>query len=435
MKKVLCFPLIVIVFTFIGCTSSDALPANKPNFVIILSDDLGYGDLANIPTPNIDKIIDQGFQFTNFHSSSVCTPSRVSLLTGMYPQSFGSEFERALVYREDQNKGLKSSVHTIFKDLQNAGYTNGIVGKWHLGWNEEFLPLNNGFDFWVGCKAGEIDYQSKVTRFGVYDWYYNGSILREEGYVTDLVAKHAVDFIDKNIDSNFSLYLPFTAPHLPFQGPNDQADRFEGGENGIDWSKEGSVTNQERAYNEMIQSLDEAIGKIYRKLELEQLLNNTVIIFMSDNGAVNKEFASNKPYRGFKAELFEGGTRVPFVIHWKNKIETGQSNELSQTLDIPTTIGKLAGIQFAGEGVDLSQVFFDNVKLPPRHIFRRRVALNGARQTSIRSDRWKFLIDKNQTEYLFQIDKDEAEDINVIGMFPDTTEYLRSRLIEWENSY
>lgn len=419
-----------------SCNSSNGENINTlPNFIIILVDDLGYGDLNNHHTPNIDHLSQNGLTFTNFHSASLCTPTRVSLLTGKYPQSFGDEFERALTLKYEGNIGLPHDYPTIFELLQKKGYITGIIGKWHLGWMDEFNPLTYGFDHWIGCKSGEIDYHSKINGDGEYDWYKNNIILKEEGYVTDLIARHATSFIEKNEDQSFALYIPFTAPHTPFQGPNDPAERFIGGVDNIDWPKNGSVIDPERAYRDMIVSLDSAIGNIIKTLQEEQLEEKTLIVFVSDNGAGDFIFASNGRFRGFKGGLFEGGTRVTCVMHWKDHIKKRVSNELVHITDIPKTLGTIAKTELEGDGCDLSDLIFNMIPLDKREIFQRRTYRNGGKEVSVTSENWKYIRTEFEEEFLFNLTKDLEESYNLTHTYPDTAKNLATKLLTWESKY
>ncbi|MEQ9468757.1 MAG: sulfatase-like hydrolase/transferase [Ekhidna sp.] len=418
-----------------SCSSENESMHSAPNFVIILVDDLGYGDLQRYHTPSIDYLFENGVEFTNFHSNSLCTPTRSSLLTGKYPQNFGSNFERALVYEFDAEIGLPLSSNTIFKALQNNGYATAIFGKWHLGWRDQFNPMRYGFDQWVGCKSGEIDYQSKVNGQGEYDWYLNNDIFEEEGYVTDLIAKHSVAFIASNPDRNFALYIPFTSPHTPFQGPNDPADRFIGGEDNIDWPKDGSADNKARAYQEMIERLDTAVGSIIQELQRQNIEDKTMIVFMSDNGAADYGFTSNGNFKGHKGALWEGGTHVKCAIQWKDGILPGKTHELTHVFDIPMTIGSIAKVDFESDGVDLSKLVMNKVPLKDRFIYQRRTYRNGNKQVSITGKKWKYVIDDLGNEFLFNLQKDIGEQNNLSNTHPDTLKSLSNKLMDWEKKF
>ncbi len=288
-----CLFFIPFLSGLIAVLGAMAPPPDKPNIILVFVDDLGYNDLTEFHLPNIQGLYQNGLTFSNFQTTPVCTPSRVALLTGKYPQNFGKPLENALLFT-DVNIGLPCQTKTIFEHLQEQGYQTGMFGKWHLGLQESFSPSKHGFNQWIGCMGSNIDYHNKINTRGEYDWFKNDVPLQEEGYVTDLIAKHTIDFMRDNKNSPFAIYLPFTSPHGPFQGPNDPAYRILGG-GPDDWTEPEANINSYRA---MVESLDEAIGRVLNEIEQLGLQENTLVFFVSDNGAASKVLERKALSRG-----------------------------------------------------------------------------------------------------------------------------------------
>ena len=285
-------------------------PAQRPNFVIILADDLGYGDVGSyggrIPTPGLDRMAAEGVRFTDFHSSgTVCTPTRAGLLTGRYQQRAG--LEEVILVGFDQNRhwGLQEGETTLPELLRRSGYSTGIAGKWHLGYREQYNPLLRGFDFFRGFVGGNIDYQAHIDRAGVYDWWNGQKTTVEDGYATNLITNHALQFIQANRTRPFFLLVAHAAPHFPYQGPEDPAFRVTGKmvESDLDFH------TSPRTYRQMVEAMDRGVGRILDSIQELNLADNTLVFFFSDNGA-NRN-GSNQPLRGTKAHVWEGGHRVP----------------------------------------------------------------------------------------------------------------------------
>ena len=207
---------ILISLIFISCNIND-----KPNIIIIVADDLGYGDLSifgnkNINTPNIDKLGLEGIVFTDFHSNgSVCSPTRAALLTGKYQQRVG--VSGVITAKNHRDKGLSTDEITFANIAKESGYKTGIFGKWHLGYDPVYNPINQGFDEFIGFVSGNVDYHSHIDQEGYKDWWFDNELNEEVGYSTDLISKHSIDFIKKNKDENFLLYIAHESPHYPFQ--------------------------------------------------------------------------------------------------------------------------------------------------------------------------------------------------------------------------
>ena len=417
--------LFIVYVLLLSCTTPSP---PSPNIILIMADDLGYGDIGcygskTIQTPAIDRLAAEGLKFTDYHSNgAVCTPTRAALMTGRYQQRAGLE---GVIYVQGETRqtGMSTDETTIAEVFKNAGYVTGIMGKWHLGYKKQYNPVHHGFNQFYGYVSGNVDYHSHYDNAGIYDWWHNLDTIRQEGYVTDLITDQAVDFIRNNRENTFFLYVPHEAPHVPFQGPNDSAFRYSDRE----FSYLGPVEDTDRAYIEMVEVMDEGIGKIVQTLEEQGLENNTFVLFCSDNGA---RFGSNGKLRGAKGSLWEGGHRVPAVAWYPEKIEAGTVTDATvMSMDLLPSLASVAGIVPEGEfdGIDVSGVLYNGENLEERPLFWRY-----RKQKAVRKGDWKYL--KNEgTEYLFNLKDDISEENNIKEEFPEIFHSLKTQLNDWEN--
>ena len=317
-----------------------ALALAQPNIVLILADDLGWNDVSyhggQIPTPNIDRIAQEGVQLDRFYACPVCSPTRAGLITGRYPIRFG--MQRA-VCRPFLETGVPASEETLPEMLGRAGYRHrGIVGKWHIGHAfRRFHPLNQGFGFFVGHYNGNIDYYSH-HREGELDWHRGFDANHDEGYSTDLIATESVRFIDRHAARGpFFLYVPFNAPHTPLQVPEKWLAPFV-----------QEQDEKRRIYMAMVAAMDAAIGQILDALRRNRLEGDTLVWFASDNGG--QALADNAPLRAGKGTVYEGGTRVAAALRWPDGLPgNGRTvSGLVSYLDVLPTLRRVAGLGDAG---------------------------------------------------------------------------------------
>ncbi|MHC4646635.1 MAG: sulfatase-like hydrolase/transferase [Planctomycetota bacterium] len=410
---------------------------SKPNIVLILADDLGYGDLGCygsqvIKTPNLDALAQGGMRFTDFHSNgAMCSPTRAALLIGRYQQRAG--IESVLSAKSNYDAGMAPQEVTFAEVLKSAGYATACFGKWHLGYRPPFNPVRQGFDSYRGFVAGGSDYFSHVDRSGRADWWEDDELVPEEGYTTELLTEHAVHFIEQNKNEPFCVYVPYQAVHFPFQGPNDQADRVVGGNY---WSKAkygrryDDVADRKLAYKEMVESLDAGVGRIVKKLKELGLEKKTLVFFTSDNGAY-RWVGSNLPCRGQKGDLWEGGHRVPTIAYWPGKIKPGRvTGQTAMTMDLLPTMAEMSGAKSPGDlkldGVSLLALLKENVKLEQRTLFWRF-----RKERAVRKGPWKLLV-RGENLYLFNLDEDIGEENDLAGARPEIVRELQAEYTAWE---
>ncbi len=445
--------LIILIFTFISCTTK--VDKSRPNFVIIFMDDLGYGDISNFgaidyKTPNIDMMVNEGMLFTNFYSAqAVCSASRAGLLTGTYPNRIG--INGALM--PYSNHGINENEVTIAEILKEKGYATGIFGKWHLGHHKKFLPNNHGFDTYLGIPYSNdmwpVDFDGNQIS-DTSSWRKKSypqlplikdlekveeiKTLEDQAKLTTLYTEKSVEFIESNIDKPFFLYLPHTMPHVPIA----VSEKFLGK------SKQG-------LYGDLMMELDWSVGEIIKTLKKNNILENTLVIFTSDNGPwlnFGNHAGSTGGLREGKGTSFEGGQRVPTVMMWPNVIPKGKiANQLSSTIDLLPTITNIVDgtlPQHKIDGVDIIEILEGNESEPRDHFFYYYGRNN---LEAVRKGKWKLLLPHSSRSYkgvlpkndghpgpykrietgleLYNLRRDPGEEYDVIKLYPEIAEELK----------
>lgn len=345
MKKKWRYALLSTCGLLITATSSEAKVFPKdPNILLILVDDLGYGDLScqqsahDLQTPHIDKLLTDGIRFTNCYSTSpVSSPSRASLLTGRYADLVG--VPGVVRPQKEDNWGYFSPEAILLPQmLKKKSYHTALIGKWHLGYEAPNVPTLRGFDYFHGFLGGMVDDYYKHTRFGLNMMRENLKVIQSEGHCTDLFTNWAIRYLTerKNKKEPFFLYLAYNAPHSPVQPPQEWLEKVK--------QREPAISEKRAKLVALIEHLDDNIGKVYETLEKEGLLENTLIIFASDNGGQANCAANNLPFRGAKEDMYEGGIHVAGGVYWKGHIQGGIKDNFVMLSDIFPTLCELTEV-------------------------------------------------------------------------------------------
>jgi arylsulfatase A-like enzyme len=418
---------------------ADGAP-RRPNVLVILADDLGYADIGvqgctDIPTPHIDALARDSVRCSSgYVSGPYCSPTRAALLTGRYQQRFGHEFNPARLQVGGAGQGLHPNEVTLARRLADAGYATGLVGKWHLGEEEKFHPLHRGFGEFFGFLAGAHDYFHTDDK-GYGPIYHGRERVAFDGYLTDVLAREAVAFIDRHREEPFFLYLAFNAVHTPLQAPEPALRQFASIENPM-----------RRTHAAMTARLDEAVGAVLGKLRDAGLEERTLVFFLSDNGGPIGKFAANgarnTPLRGSKGDTWEGGIRVPFVVRWKGRLPAGKVYELPVIqLDIHATALAAAGVDakpaWKLDGVDLLPYLEGKNARPPHDALYWRFG----EQMAIRRGDWKLVRADLATDkefgdiadkpMLFNLAEDIGEKKDLAAAHPEKVQELAELWRKW----
>jgi len=420
--------------------------ARKPNIILIVADDLGYGDVCcygchGLETPHIDSIAANGALCPDGHvTAPVCSPSRAGFITGRYQQRFGHEFNAGNAVRCEQlGLGLPTTETTIADALKAAGYATGMVGKSHLGSNPQFHPMERGLDEFFGFLHGSNLYIDPSTP-GVH----NASIAVEQfrnerqainpimrgkdpvevdEYLTDVFTREALGFIDRHKSEPFFLYLPFNAPHTPLQATEKYYNRFSHIED-----------EKKRIYAAMVSAMDDGIGKVLEKVKSSGLWEDTIVVFFSDNGcATYTEACYNDPLLGGKLMLFEGGQRVPFVVQWPGHIPAGTVYKGPvSSLDVYPTVVKAAGgnVPADRDGVDMMPYLKGEKTGAPERALYWRTGTNSA----VRKGKWKLVnLGEGTDVLLYDLSADIGEEHDLSAEHPDKVKELSALLEGWKS--
>ncbi len=416
-------------------SATPAMAETKPNIVLILADDLGWKDVgyhgSDIKTPNIDKLAESGARLEQFYSQQICTPSRAALMTGRYPLRYGLQMA---VVPSAGRYGLATDEWLLPQALKDAGYQTAIIGKWHLGhFDRKYWPSQRGFDYSYGPLIGEIDH-FKHESHGVTDWYRGNKLVKEPGYDTQLFGADAVRVINAHdTKSPLFLYLAFTAPHTPYQAPQNYLDMYK-----------GIADSSRRAYAAQITAMDDEVGKVIDALTKRNMRDNTLIVFVSDNGGTRSNLfvgeaevkgnlpPNNGPYRDGKGSVYEGGTRVVALANWPGRIKPGVVGGMMHIVDMYPTLAGLAGAQLGKnkplDGIDVWPAISEG-KPSPRVDMVYNVEPYRA---GVRKGDWKLVwttLLPPRIE-LFELSKDPSESTNLAEQNPDKVKELQARVID-----
>jgi arylsulfatase A-like enzyme len=412
-----------------------------PNFVLFLADDLGWADVpwhgSKYRLPQLEQLAREGARLETHYVHPMCSPTRAALLTGRFASRFG-------VTAAQNPRALPFDTVTLASALHAAGYETALIGKWHLGSKPEWGPQKFGFDHGYGSLAGgcgPYDHRYKQGEF-TRTWHRDGRLVEEEGHITDLLAREAVAWLEQRGDKPFFLYVPFTAIHVPLDEPED-------------WQQKNAHLEDpaQRLRAACASHMDDAIGQVLRVLDRKQLRENTLVVFLSDNGAhppgdnqggpYPGEYARlkvgnhNLPLRGHKTQVYEGGIRTPGIASWPGRIPAGEIQVPLHAVDWMPTLCALAGARPAGDlkwdGRDIWPVLSGQEKSPPPRTLYS--AAPGFRSQMVRYADWKLIVHRGEgqkppAEELYNLATDLGESKNLAGEQPEVLAAMKQRLAD-----
>ncbi|MFP6662826.1 MAG: sulfatase-like hydrolase/transferase [Deltaproteobacteria bacterium] len=436
--------------------------AARPNVLIFVADDLGWADVGYhggpIDTPSLDRLAAEGIQLDRFYATPICSPTRAALMTGRDPMRLGVAYAVILAWH---TAGIHPDERFMPESFLDAGYQTAMVGKWHLGHAQQtYHPNERGFEHFYGHLHTEVGYFPPFTLQGGKDFQRNGESINDQGYETFLLADEASRYIrDRDTDKPFFLYVPFIAPHTPLDAPDDLKKKYEDMEDDrlptrsqqSDQSRLMSrMLLQDSArpmYAAVVDAMDQAIGRVLDTLDDEKIADNTIVLFLSDNGgaAYASGGADNVPLRGGKGDTFEGGIRVVSLLRWPAKLPAGSSFEsIMSVMDVFPTLAAAAGVPMktekkldgrnlwpaieAGKPVSRDDYLF----------FASETPIRGHFNLTAFNDDWKLvqeiqqgLLSADVTNHLFRIQIDPNEENNLASLYPDRVEEMAHAIHRW----
>lgn len=454
-KSVILFALM----TLSSCGSVNSQSSNnkvvknsRPNIIVILCDDLGYADVGfngskDITTPELDKLAKSGTIFSSAYvTHPFCGPSRAGLLTGRYPHEYGSQFNLPVNSEKTVGKGIELSETFMSNVIQNAGYYTGIVGKWHLGAVPDYHPNKRGFDDFYGFLGGGHSYipsdympkyEQQVAAGNKNIWEYlvplehNGVKVQETEYLTDGLSREAIRFVKEGAkkEAPFFLYLAYNAPHSPLEAKEEDLKKFE-----------NIKDKNRRVYAAMVYAVDRGVGKLVEALKETNQFDNTLIVFLSDNGGRTDEGANNAPLQGVKGDVFEGGFRVPMFFHWPNHVKAGMRYDFPvSSLDFYPTFSNLAKATIPKgkilEGKDIMKDVIAGTNTRKNEMIFAMRHRSGFSDVGVRMDQWKAVKAKNGSWKLFDIDKDISEKFDLSKQNPDQLKKMILGAKKWSENH
>ena len=457
------FVLVLAVLASPRLGLAQAAPAaqDRPNVVLIIMDDVGYGDYGSygapdVKTPNIDSLARQGTRFTDFYAAPSCSPTRAALISGRYQQRYRIEVPLGTPPRAGgasaaaapgaggpapagrgaapaaappQSQGLVPTGRSLPQLLKNNGYRTALIGKWHLGYSKETSPGAHGFEYFFGLKSGLIDYYQHTDQSGNHDLYENDEHAHVQGYSTDLFTDRTIAFIEKSAGSPFFVELAYNAAHWPFQVP-DMPSVAPGNGRFVQPQEQASTRAD---YVKILERADQGVGKILAALEKRGLARNTLVIFTNDNGG--EWLSRNAPLFHRKQSIWEGGVRVPLIVRWPGRIPANRtSNQVGIIMDLTATIAAATGSPVPPEakleGINLLPLLQAGAKPVERTLFFR-YTLPARRQRAVRQGDWKLMVD-GPNPMLFNLADDPGERNDLASQRQDIVKRLFPLIADWE---
>lgn len=450
--QLICFACILLLSSCnFKKSESKSSSQKQPNILLILCDDLGYSDVGfngskDITTPALDKLANDGTVFTSAYvTHPFCGPSRASLMTGRYPHPMGAQFNLP-PNCETIGKGIDVNETFISKILQDKGYYTGALGKWHLGSVTQYHPNNRGFDDFYGFLGGGHEYFPEIYREKfekrkkagdkvIFEYLHplehNGKEVRETEYITDALSREAERFVTDASEKEkpFFLYLAYNAPHVPLQAKKEDLAKFA-----------HIKDEQRRTYAAMVYAVDRGVNKIVKKLKENNQFDNTLIVFLSDNGGKLTKGATNYPLREGKGSACEGGYRVPMFFHWPKNVPSGKRfNQPVSSVDFYPTFAKLAGATIPANKILDGKDMWNNFKNGKGshkgeyiYCLRHRT---GYTDVGVRRDQWKALRLSEESWKLYNIEKDKGETTDLSEQHPEILKELVSAAEKWSQTH
>ena len=458
---------VAIVLTGMLIAPAQGLAGSRPNVVIFLADDLGWADVGYhdedvIRTPSIDRLAREGAQLDRFYATPICSPTRAALMTARDPIRLGVAYATVLPW---SNNGIHPDERFMPESFRDAGYQTAMVGKWHLGHAQQtYHPNERGFEHFYGHLHTEVGYFPPFANQGGKDFQVNGKSIDDEGYETFLLADEASRWIrERDKKKPFFLYIPFIAPHTPLDAPDDLKARYAEMEDDRKPTRSGHSDNTRRIgklsgrpsarpmYAAVVDAMDQAIGRVLATLDAEDLAEDTIVLFFSDNGgaAYASGGADNVPLRGGKGNTFEGGIRVVSVMRWPGVIEPGSKVEsIISVMDVFPSLAAAASVPIEGalklDGRNMWPAIAKNKKVEREDLlfFASETPIRGSFSLTAFNDEWKLvqqvrqgLLSADVTNYLFRIDDDPNEYNNLAAEHPDIVGEMAEAIHEWRTLY
>ena len=410
--------------------------SSRPNVVLIITDDIGYGDLGaygspDIRTPNIDRLAREGVKLTDFYSNGAnCSPTRAGLISGRYQQRYMIERPLGHSTTQDSARGLPATSHSLPRLLADNGYATALVGKWHLGYLPQFSPTAHGFGYFFGFKAGFTDYWQHTDGGGDADLFENDQQVSVPGYMTDLITQRSIQFMARNKNKPFFIDIAYNAAHWPYQSPDTPSVARDHGRHLTAFD---SATSTRANYAAILEHADRGVGAILKALDSLGLTSNTIVIFTNDNGG--EWLSRNTPLFHNKSSLWEGGIRVPAIIRWPGHIPRGViSGQVGITMDLTASILAVTNSPIpsdaALEGMNLFPILERRAPQVERTLFWRTPGPL-RRQLAVRQGDWKLVIDEERP-LLFDVRKDLGERNERSAQHPEVAARLRRLIEKWQ---
>ena len=430
-KSFIAVPVVFSAILWLADAAAESKP-RPPNVVLIVADYMGASDIGpygttDIATPFLDAMAAKGVVFTNSYAAApICGPSRAALMTGQYPARIGFEEN---IDGDGDERGLSEKLPTLPSLLKERGYNNGLFGKWHLGGTKKTDPIAHGFDEFLGYYPWSINYYTHRNDSGEEALMHNRSIVEREGYLTDILTDESIRFMKENVDKPFFAYVSYNTALPPYLGPDLPPDQWDVGFDIGDATREDYVS--------MVEAMDTGIGRILATLDDLGISDNTLVIFTYDHNG--RQLVRNAPFSGGFAMLNEGGIRVPLIMQWPNKLPAGERLDNPViNMDVTATILTAAG--FSSESLNLDgHDLVEGRKSEEDREFFWRIKLGDFGQAAVRRDNWKLLVHKFSTfsqpsVYLYDLENDPGESIDLYYKKQDFADRLYSDLIDWETS-